>query len=553
MTIRSRLILLIVCAVLALAMVAGVGYRGMVAEEEAIHEIGDVRLPSVLHLLDARSNFNRVRVWNLEVAIKENDYSPGARQFFDERLKNKLTSRGYFEGAIKAYSALPMSDDEGQLWDAYTPRAEAWLAADKGLDRIISRLSRAATPEEQQALFREFYSLYEKQATAAESMDAALWNLVTLNQKIAETAVKGGIETSQESKRLAFGVIALAVVALIAIGFWVYRAVLGPLLATRDTVRHIAEHNDFTLRIPHAGRDEVGQMVEGLNGLIDRLQTSFRQIQASMGEVRGAVSALSAASQQVAAGSAQQSQSTAEMAASVEEVTVSIGHVASNADAAMSISGQAGGESQEGGLIIEKTVSGMVGIAGTVSTAAKVIEQLGEESQHISSVVQVIRDIADQTNLLALNAAIEAARAGEQGRGFAVVADEVRKLAERTAQSTGDIGLMVGKIQSAALSAVKEMQDVVSQVDGGRALADEAGLRIASIRERTDEVARAVTEITHALKEQGQASQQIARHVEAISQMADENHAASDETANNARRLDELSGSVSDTLARFKV
>ncbi|GHU48802.1 hypothetical protein AGMMS50289_25740 [Betaproteobacteria bacterium] len=178
---------------------------------------------------------------------------------------------------------------------------------------------------------------------------------------------------------------------------------------------------------------------------------------------------------------------------------------------------------------------------------------MGAESEQISSVVQVIKEVADQTNLLALNAAIEAARAGEQGRGFAVVADEVRKLAERTAQSTGDISTMIGKIQVAAKEAVGEMERVVSQVGEGQVLAQQAHEHIQTIHGETSKVSSAITEISNALKEQSEASSDIARHVESIAQMTDENNAAAEETASGATRLNQLAGEVNGEIAQFKV
>jgi methyl-accepting chemotaxis protein len=241
------------------------------------------------------------------------------------------------------------------------------------------------------------------------------------------------------------------------------------------------------------------------------------------------------------------------MAASVEEMTVSINTVASSAGDAQTMAQRAGAVSDEGGQIIERTAAEMGAIAEAVAQASQVIQALGNDSQQISSVVQVIKEVADQTNLLALNAAIEAARAGEQGRGFAVVADEVRKLAERTAQSTGDISTIIGKIQVSSKEAVDEMERVVKQVESGQVLAQNAGERMAAIREETGRVSSAVTEISNALKEQSLASQDIAKHVESIAQMTDENSTAAEEAASGALRLNQLSDSVASTVAQFKI
>ena len=321
----------------------------------------------------------------------------------------------------------------------------------------------------------------------------------------------------------------------------------------RDLLVRVAREHDFTLRADYHAKDEIGEMVSAFDTMMGTLRGSLQAIQVKMREVRDGVDALSGGARQVADGSAQQSSSSSAMAASVEEMTVSINTVSSNADEARTIAHEAGEIANQGGGIIDQTVKEMVAIARAVGQASGAIEALGRESEQISSVVQVIKEVADQTNLLALNAAIEAARAGEQGRGFAVVADEVRKLAERTTQSTGDISGMVDKIQTSSKEAVSEMAQVVKQVESGQTLAHEAGERIQLILDGATKVMQAVSEISNALKEQSAASHDIARHVESVAQMTDENSTAAGEAASEAQRLGQLAKDVDDIVEKFKV
>jgi len=187
-----------------------------------------------------------------------------------------------------------------------------------------------------------------------------------------------------------------------------------------------------------------------------------------------------------------------------------------------------------------------------VQSSSTIVEDLGRQSDQITSIVNTIKEIADQTNLLALNAAIEAARAGEQGRGFAVVADEVRKLAERTSLSTTEIGGMVAKIQNGTRSAVSSMQAGVVQVSNGVELANQAGDSINRIRDGAERVTHVVNGISDSISEQSSAGNQIAHQLETIAQMSEESAIAVGHTATAARHLHSLSASLHKTVAQFK-
>jgi methyl-accepting chemotaxis protein len=337
------------------------------------------------------------------------------------------------------------------------------------------------------------------------------------------------------------------------VAWLIIRSITTPLNRMRATIGEVEKNGDFTQRIPASGHDEVGQTANSFNDLMTTLQSALRQVLDSVDQVSGATHTLSSSSSQVASSSAHQSEAASAMAATVEQVTVSINHVSESAREALEISRKSGELSSQGGNIIHNAATEMKQIAETVRLTSSTIEDLGQQSNQISSVVQVIKDVADQTNLLALNAAIEAARAGEQGRGFAVVADEVRKLAERTTKATEEITHMIATIQNSAHAAVARMGEAVEQVGGGVALAEQAGDAINQIKEGAGQVIAVVNDISSALVEQSSASNDIASHVEKVAQMSEENSAAAGETASAANHLEQLSGTMRAAVSRFRI
>ncbi|MFZ2854870.1 MAG: methyl-accepting chemotaxis protein, partial [Rhodocyclaceae bacterium] len=241
------------------------------------------------------------------------------------------------------------------------------------------------------------------------------------------------------------------------------------------------------------------------------------------------------------------------MAASVEEMSTSIEMIADHVSSALSVSSDAQSVSLSSSETIQQAVDAMNSIANTVRDSSAAIQQLGRESQEISAIAGTIKEIADQTNLLALNAAIEAARAGEQGRGFAVVADEVRKLAERTSKSTHEIAEMITRIQLGTQTAVDNMNVGVAQVASGVDLAAEANEAIKRIHDNAVNVSEAVSEISSAIREQSVATCGVVQGLEQIARMTDRNNADAQDTARSAADLQGVSGKLRRTVEAFKV
>ncbi|WP_350647191.1 methyl-accepting chemotaxis protein [Pseudomonas sp. HY13-MNA-CIBAN-0226] len=344
----------------------------------------------------------------------------------------------------------------------------------------------------------------------------------------------------------------LAVIFAIFVAMALSKTIVGRLRQAVDIAKTIAEGR-LDSRIEKSGTDEVGTLFDAFAVMQERLRGMITQIKTGAEQLVAAAHEISSASTQLSVSTHEQSNAASSMAATVEQLTVSINHVSDNADEAHAISTDSGRQSLDGSNVIQSTLASMQLIAETVQASATQIGELGEHSEQISSIVNVIKDIADQTNLLALNAAIEAARAGEQGRGFAVVADEVRLLAQRTANSTQEITGMIKKIQTGTRNAVTNMDAGVEQVKLGVDLANQAGEAIVNIRDASSNVVSVVNMISLALREQTAASQDVARNVERIAQMSQQNSQAVEETSETAKGLQVLAQSLESQVGKFKL
>ena len=336
------------------------------------------------------------------------------------------------------------------------------------------------------------------------------------------------------------------------IAWFVIRTFQKPLDEAMQAAHAIAAL-DLSRPIPAHGQDEMGKLLDQFAIMRNHLQENAALIKQSTRKMDGMAHQLSLASQQTAHAAEQQSEAAAGMAATIEQLSVSIDQVSEHAVEADQVAHQSGDASRAGGSVIHNTASEVGRIAHTVNNAAHVIHELETTSSDISAIVSVIKEIADQTNLLALNAAIEAARAGEQGRGFAVVADEVRKLAERTATSTEQITQMISKVQNGAHRAVEEMQSSVKLVTEGVELAHKAGDSIGQIQTASDRVVSAVQDISDALKEQGRAAREIAQNVERVAQMTEHGSSASRDSADIAHHVTMLSEELKRLADAFKI
>ena len=381
----------------------------------------------------------------------------------------------------------------------------------------------------------------------------------------AENAVLGAVSMNvslesinqavRESTLKVLGVALGLLAVMIAFVFWfVNRSVSQPLEHLSQNLAQIAEgEGDLTRRLAIEHHDEIGKTSAIFNAFMDKIQAVVADVKRSAEQVMATAHQLASSSQDLTASSDQQTQATVAMAAAIEEITVSIATVADNANNAQNMAIEAGQLSGDGANTVREAVSEMSKISESVGHSSQMIRQLDAKSTEISNIVNVIKEIADQTNLLALNAAIEAARAGEQGRGFAVVADEVRKLAERTTVSTQEIAEMIGAIQQSTQSSVQSMDLSNTQVHDGMRMAEQSGDSMIHIEASTEKVKDAVDSISSALREQSQAANQLAQEVEKIAQKSEKNGFLAKQSEGAAAHLEEQARVLKQAVDRFKV
>ncbi|RMH23766.1 MAG: HAMP domain-containing protein [Planctomycetota bacterium] len=376
-----------------------------------------------------------------------------------------------------------------------------------------------------------------------------------IEAKMASIRAKVGSDMASNALRagLFLGGYALLIVAPATV-YLIRKAIVGPIRETAEVMRDIAEgEGDLTKRIEVKSSDEVGQLAERFNAFAEKVHDLVVEVVGATHEVASAATEIAASSEEMARGMSDQQEQVVQISAAVEEMSASIVEVAHKSSDAAEQAEESGQVAEEGNGIVTETVETMGAIREAVMTSSAIVDELGRRSDEIGQIIAVINDIADQTNLLALNAAIEAARAGEHGRGFAVVADEVRKLADRTTEATGEVAKTIRAIQEETKRAVAQMDEGGTRVQSGVERAGIAGEALQKITSRTREVASMIASIAAAAEQQSTAGAQISRGIESISAVTAQATAGASQAASAAEALSGKAEELRRLVGQFKV
>ena len=355
-----------------------------------------------------------------------------------------------------------------------------------------------------------------------------------------------------QSKIVSISAIVVGVLMAGVFGFLIVRSIVAPLAFGVHIANRLAR-GDLSVEVTVTGTDEPGQLLAALKVMAENIRTTIAQISSTSTQVAAASGQLHAAAEQIATGTEEVASQSAAVATAGEEMAATSRDIARSCQLAADGARLASNSAHNGAEIVDKTVTVMGQIAAKVQESARTVESLVERSDQIGAIISTIEDIADQTNLLALNAAIEAARAGEQGRGFAVVADEVRALAERTTRATKEIGEMIKAIQRETKGAVEAMDLGVQQVTVGTSEASKSGIALRDILVQINDVAMQVNQIASAAEELTATTSEISSNMHQVTEVVQNSSQGAQETATASAQLNGNAEELHRMVRQFKL
>ncbi len=382
-------------------------------------------------------------------------------------------------------------------------------------------------------------------------------NMDKMNESMSKEAKKADEEFDAERKTALIQAMVIGLIGILlqaGLATWLMRTIMKPVDALRIMLMDISQgEGDLTKRLDDTTKDELADVSKYFNLFIEKLRTMISQIANTSSLVASAAVQLNATAEQIATGAEEVAAQAGTVATAGEEMSATSGDIAQNCQMAAEGAQRASQTAQSGAEVVEKTVRVMGQIAEKVQESAKTVESLGARSDQIGAIIGTIEDIADQTNLLALNAAIEAARAGEQGRGFAVVADEVRALAERTTRATREIGEMIKAIQKETKEAVTAMEMGVHQVEAGTEEAAKSGQALQEILQQVNDVAMQINQVATAAEEQTATTSEISNNMHQITEVVQQTSQGAHESATAASQLSGNAEELQRLVRQFKL
>ncbi|HXG30708.1 MAG TPA: methyl-accepting chemotaxis protein [Thermodesulfobacteriota bacterium] len=534
---RSKLITCFTVLMAFVFILGAISINRLVSMREAIRTIYEDRLVPVIDLDEINYRLASIRIGALRI-INESDEAK-RRDLFNEANKHEEE----INRLIEKYSATYLVPEEKRVLDEFRV---AW----KGFNESRKNTYGWALEGD---LERAKTNAVGDAAAKFKVVDEKIRRLIGIQDEVT----KGLYEEAKRSYAFTRNIVIMSTIVVIAIAvasvLILTRLIAEPLADLTTNVASRVAQGDLSVKIEVNGRDEIGELYGAMKRMVESLKRMIADIKSMSDNLASASQELSASSEQMSRGVAEQSGRASQIATSATEMSQTVIDIAKNASNIASSATETTKIAQDGRAVVGKSVEEVKAIAETVNESARLMSSLGDRSKQIGEIVNVIKDIADQTNLLALNAAIEAARAGEQGRGFAVVADEVRKLAERTAKATSEIGEMIGAIQNEVQKAISSMDVGTKRVGVGVDLAMQAGISLDTIVRSVNALQTMVQQIASATEEMSTVSDQISGDIETIASVSRETSTSSEQVAQASADLAMLATKLGGIVGQFRV
>ncbi len=499
----------------------------------------DITLSSVpsIRALDEFTQLTlRLRVLSYRLLTnREPEVQQKTLEAFELRNQQIRTAQGIYEKLIE-------SSEERSTYDEYV----RLLGQYHQIEERMKSLSRANQVEELRAL------LNTELLSNSEQVNAVLTRLLDINNKMALATNQQAEDQYNLAFDLVVGLLVIATALTLLFAWLLTRSITLPISQALEAAEEVAEGN-LTRPIKVDGNDEAGRLLAAMAKMQDKLRDTLQRIAGSATQLASAAEELNAVTDESARGLTQQNNEIEQAATAVNEMTSAVEEVARNAVSTSEASRNATTSAGDGRDLVQETVSAIERMSGDVQATATLIGDLANESRDIGKVLDVIRGLADQTNLLALNAAIEAARAGEAGRGFAVVADEVRALAHRTQQSTSEIERMIGSIQAGTEHAVDSMRNSTERAESTLNIAKGAGMSLDTINTAIVEINERNLVIASAAEEQAQVAREVDRNLVNIRDLSVQSATGASQTSAASSELSRLAVDLNGMVGRFRL
>jgi len=534
MSIRVKLNTLICAIVFSLAIVGVLSYQAINPVKKEWHSYQDEVGARNAALMIIQSQFG----YGGAIHNFKNYVLRGTDKYYNHFNSN----HDVIDGAIKKYRQLPdVTREELQALDAIEEDLRIYS---KQINQVKSLRMTGTTVEKIDSVVKV------NDGPALRALDS----LYKIKEIMTAEHTEDMSSSIDSSLAILFGAVVAALVILTTLVVVISISILKPLEKFQHAVNDISSGSgDLTQRLDGSGNDEFAQLAGSFNRFVETLQNMMAGVAHSIENLSSATQKMSSATTAAQANIQQQQAETRQSAAAVEEMSVSSKEVAKGAVMAADAAQTANEQANNGRRVVSETIKAIQSLAGAVDQAGDVIKELETNADSIGSVIDVIRDIAEQTNLLALNAAIEAARAGEQGRGFAVVADEVRTLAQRTQESTQEIQNMIEGLQSGAKKAVTAMEHGRTQADVSVEQAGQAGQSLESINEMAAKITEMISQIATTAEEQNTVTAEVANNISSINELSSMTASGSEQASTACAELTQINDQLQSAVGRFNI